>query len=71
MDDAEWEGFKTLLGTEWLRSKIASAIQRDKRKATKGQSETEYILSTKANSDRLLESVAQFEASKKRSTTAQ
>lgn len=34
MDDAEWEGFKTLLGTEWLRSKIDQAIKRQTRKPT-------------------------------------
>jgi hypothetical protein len=34
MDDEEWEAFKTLLGAEWLRSKIASAIQHKNRKPT-------------------------------------
>lgn len=32
MSDEEWEGFKSLLGTEWLRSRIASAIKRSNRK---------------------------------------
>jgi hypothetical protein len=34
LDDQEWEGFKRLLGTVWLRRKIALALTKEQRKPT-------------------------------------
>lgn len=34
LSDAEWEAFKTLLGAEWLRTRIAGAVKRNSRKPT-------------------------------------
>lgn len=34
MSDDEWEGFKSLLGTDWLRKQIDQAIKRQTRKPT-------------------------------------
>lgn len=34
LNHVEWEAFKGLLGAEWLRKRIASAIKRENRQPT-------------------------------------
>lgn len=34
LNAVEWEAFKDLLGAEWLRKRIASAIKRNNRQPT-------------------------------------
>lgn len=33
MSDEEWEGFKRLLGPDWLRAKVRRELIKEKRKA--------------------------------------